>query len=55
MVKLIAADMDGTLLDDQKRLPNGFPKLLECLHLPLQAVVLIRHYKCFSGKNPKNC
>ena len=31
MVKLIAADMDGTLLDDQKRLPNGFPKLLECL------------------------
>ena len=29
MVKLIAADMDGTLLDDQKRLPNGFPKLLE--------------------------
>ena len=23
--------MDGTLLDDQKRLPNGFPKLLECL------------------------
>ena len=31
MVKLIAADMDGTLLDDQKRLPNGFSKLLECL------------------------
>lgn len=31
MVKLIAADMDGTLLDDQKNLPAGFSDLLACL------------------------
>ena len=31
MVKLIATDMDGTLLDDEKRLPVEFPKLLEVL------------------------
>ena len=30
MIKLIAADMDGTLLDSQKRLPAGlFPALAE--------------------------
>ena len=28
MIKLIATDMDGTLLDSQKRLPKGFPDLL---------------------------
>lgn len=31
MVKLIAADMDGTLLDSQKRLPRRFAPLLERL------------------------
>lgn len=31
MVKLIAADMDGTLLDDRKNLPAGFSDLLACL------------------------
>ena len=53
MVKLIAADMDGTLLDDQKHLPNVWQSV--GLRLPLQAVVLIRRCECFSGKNPKNC
>ena len=28
MIKLIAADMDGTLLDSQKRLPPELPALL---------------------------
>lgn len=31
MVKLIATDMDGTLLDDKKRLPAEFPQLLKVL------------------------
>jgi Cof subfamily protein (haloacid dehalogenase superfamily) len=31
MIKLIATDMDGTLLDDQKRLPAAFPQLLSLL------------------------
>ena len=31
MIKLIATDMDGTLLDSQKRLPKGFPDLLRDL------------------------
>ena len=29
MVRLVATDMDGTLLDDEKRLPVEFPKLFE--------------------------
>ena len=28
MIKLIACDMDGTLLDSQKRLPADFPEVL---------------------------
>ena len=31
MIKLIASDMDGTLLDDEKRLPEDFPEVLESL------------------------
>ena len=30
-IKLIAADMDGTLLDSQKRLPEGFFSLVHTL------------------------
>jgi len=28
MIKLIASDMDGTLLDENGKLPTGFPALL---------------------------
>lgn len=31
MIKLIACDMDGTLLDSQKRLPADFPEVLAAL------------------------
>ncbi len=31
LIKLIVADMDGTLLDSQKRLPKDFPALMEAL------------------------
>ncbi|MCR4715952.1 MAG: Cof-type HAD-IIB family hydrolase [Lachnospiraceae bacterium] len=31
MIKLIACDLDGTLLDSNKRLPEEFPKLIEKL------------------------
>ena len=32
MIKLIASDMDGTLLDDKKRLPNDFFEVIDRLH-----------------------
>ena len=32
MIKLIASDMDGTLLDDNKNLPKDFFKLLDILN-----------------------
>jgi len=31
LIRLIAADMDGTLLDSRKRLPENFPALMEAL------------------------
>ncbi|MEG0751143.1 MAG: HAD family hydrolase [Oscillospiraceae bacterium] len=31
MIKLIACDLDGTLLDSQKRLPDRFPGLIDAL------------------------
>ena len=42
MIQLIATDMDGTLLDEEKQLPAQLPALLEeyiaaILHLPWQA------------------
>ena len=32
MIKLIAADMDGTLLDSEKRTPEELPKVVRALH-----------------------
>ena len=31
MIKLVACDMDGTLLDSQKRLPADFPQVMTAL------------------------
>ena len=31
-IRLIAADMDGTLLDSEKRLPDGLFPLVRALH-----------------------
>ena len=31
MIKLIATDMDGTLLDDEKRLPPDFSEVMDRL------------------------
>lgn len=60
MVKLIATDMDGTLLDDKKRLPAEFPQLLKVLTerkvaLLLQVVGLIRLCKHFFMKKRIPC
>ena len=60
MVKLIAADMDGTLLDDRKNLPSGFSDLLACLAKRgvAFAVASGRSYpalRMLFGENPKNC
>ena len=31
MIKFIATDLDGTLLDDERRLPDGIFELIEAL------------------------
>ena len=45
MIKLVACDMDGTLLDSQKRLPADFPQVMTEASASLwQAADNTRHF-----------